>query len=423
MPADRSRGRSRVSAPAARRALQLFKAWFWSPPRLHGDTIVDRRVSPLELLYDLIYAAVIAQAGLRLAGDVSARALLEFALVFSLTWIAWTNGSLYLELHGRDDGRTRAFVFLQIGILTIVAVYAADAGAGGGVGFAIAYAAFLTVMTWLWYVVRRQDLAAVRLEYVADAGRYVVTMAISIVVILVSVFLPVDLRLVAWAIYALAWISLLAVLERVGVGMRRALVPTDSLVDRFGTFTLIVLGEVVFGVVDGLSRSRHDIKSISSGMIALVVGFGFWWLYFDVVGGRLPKRSGDSMTTWILSHYPITLSIAGAGAGMVSLLQHAHNARTPSLTAWLLSGAVAVGLVFLIPTSRALADANRLAVTYRPVWIAMSLGAVASLFIGWATPAPWLLALLLVLVLAAVWAVAVRRFVLAGAWAGEGGVE
>ena len=29
--------------------------------------------------------------------------------------------------------------------------------------------------------------------------------------------------------------------------------PTESLVERFGLFTIIVLGEVVFGVVDGLS--------------------------------------------------------------------------------------------------------------------------------------------------------------------------
>jgi hypothetical protein len=45
---------------------------------------------------------------------------------------------------------------------------------------------------------------------------------------------------------------------------------------------------------------------------------------------------------------------------------------------------------------------------------------VVSLVIGWARPAPWLLALLLVVVLGLVWAVAVRGFVLAGAWAGDG---
>jgi hypothetical protein len=118
----------------------------------------------------------------------------------------------------------------------------------------------------------------------------------------------------------------------------------------------------------------------------------------------------------MLSHFPITLSIAAAGAGMVGMIEHAHEASTPASISWLLSGAVAVGLVSLIPTWRALADASRLVTVYRPLWIAAAAGAVASVIIGWTRPAPWLLGLLLVVVLGLVWAVAVRGFALAGTW-------
>jgi low temperature requirement protein LtrA len=401
-----------------RPALQLFKDWFWRPPRAHGETIVDRRVSPLELLYDLAYAAVIAQAGNHLAAHLSANGLFEFALVFSLTWIAWANGSLYLELHGRLDGRTRTYVFLQIGILVILAVYATDASSGGG-GFAIVYTAFLVVMTWLWYEVRLQD-ALVHPEFLADTGRYVVAMAVSIVVMLVSAFLPAGLRLVVWAIFTAAWVFLLLLFGRSSVGLGRGMTPTDALVERFATITIIVLGEVVFGVVDGLIQTKHDVTTIATGMIAIAVGFGFWWIYFDVVGGKLPKPDGPALSTWILSHYPITLSIAAAGAGMVSLIEYAHADSTPEPTSWLLSGAVAVGLLFLIPTWRALADASRLPSVYRPLWIATVAGAAASLIVGWTRPAPWLLALLLVAVLGLVWAVVVRGFALAGTWGPDG---
>ena len=101
---------------------------------------------------------------------------------------------------------------------------------------------------------------------------------------------------------------------------------------------------------------------------------------------------------------------------MVSLIEHAHDDSTPEPTSWLLSGTVAVGLVSLIPAWRALADASRLPSVYRPLWIATVAGAVASVIIGWSRPAPWLLALLLVIVLGLVWAVAVRGFALAGTW-------
>jgi len=419
VPGEPSVGRSTASSPASSRALRLFKTWFWRPPRPHGETIVDRRVSPLELLYDLVYVAVIAQAGNHLAGHISVAALVEFALVFSLTWFAWTNGSLYLELHGRDTGRTRSYVFLQIGILAVLAVFAADPGGPSGSAFAVAYTAFLVVMTWLWYEVRRQDVREHRTEFLVDAGRYVTAMAVSVIVILVSAFLPSELRLGVWAAYTIGWTILLLVLARSGLGLSRGLAPTDSLVERFGTFTLIVLGEVVFGVVDGLSQSEHDLGTIATGMLGLVVGFGFWWIYFDVVGGRLPKREGRALANWILSHFPITLSIAAAGAGMVSLLEHAHDATTPAATSWLLSGAVAVGLLSLILTSRALSEAGALSAAFRPLWAAMAAGAAVSLIIGWARPWPWLLALLLVAVLAMVWTVAVRGFVLTGAWAAE----
>jgi len=408
----------RTILPGTGRAIRLFKTWFWRPPRPHGDAIIDRRVSPLELLYDLVYVAVISQAGRSLAADISLMGLAGFAVVFSLTWIAWANGSLYLELHGRSDGRTRTFVFVQIGILAVLAVFAGDAGNRGGTAFALTYAAFLAVMTLLWYAVRRQDVTH-RPELLADTGRYVITMAASVLAMVASAFLTERARLVVWAVVAIGWIALVLLMGRSRAGLGRGMAPTDSLVERFGTFTIVVLGEVVFGVVNGLSLADRDIETISTGMVALVLGFGFWWIYFDVVGGRLPKGDGRALANWILGHYPIVLSIAAAGAGMVSLVEHAHDPRTPVASAWLLSGAVAVGLIATIVTSRALADASRLAAVYRALQIAMALGAVVSIVIGLTRPAPWLLVLLLVLVLVLVWAIAIRGFLLAGAWGAE----
>ena len=47
----------------------------------------------------------------------------------------------------------------------------------------------------------------------------------------------------------------------------------------------------------------------------------------------------------------------------------------------------------------------------------MAAGAVAALAVGWLNPAPWLLALLLVLILGILWAVALAEFLRADAWA------
>ena len=151
-------------------------------------------------------------------------------------------------------------------------------------------------------------------------------------------------------------------------------------------------------------------------MIALVIGFGYWWIYFDVVGRRLPRSDDAAVVNWMLSHLPITLSITASGAVIVSLIGHAGEARTPASTAWLLSGAVALGLLALVVTARALADAERLAVVYEPLTWAMAGGAAAAIVVGWIRPTPWLLALSLVAILSVLWMFAVNRFLRADAW-------
>src|SRR5260370_14269142 len=162
---------------------------------------------------------------------------------------------------------------------------------------------------------------------------------------------------------------------------------------------------------------------IAVGLLALCIGFGFWWIYFDLVGRRLP-RNGPAVADWALSHFPIALAIAAAGGAIVSLLGHAHDARAPSETAWLLAGAVAVGLLALIVTEQSLVDAERLFSVYRPLSVVLAIGAVAAVVVGWVRPAPWLLSVLLIAVLSALWAFAVLRFLSADAWgAGPEGVD
>jgi low temperature requirement protein LtrA len=391
-----------------------LRQWLWRPPRAHGETIADRTVSFLELFYDLVYVAVIGQAAHHLAEHVTARGAAEFAVVFCMIWAAWVNGSLYLELHGREDGRTRSAVFLQMGVLVLLAVFTGDAAAGSGTGFALVYAAFLGVMTWLWYSVRRQD----RLdhpEFLAPAGRYVLGMAVAVPLIVASAFLPDAMRLVVWTGFCIAWLVAIALVARLTV-THEGLPPTDSLVERFGLFTIIVLGEVIFGVVDGLSTPDRDGVVIATGTIALVIGFGFWWIYFDLLGRRPPRNDGGPLVTWMLSHLPITLSIAAAGAAMVSLIGHAGDDRTPAGTAWLLAGAVALGLVALIFTEQTLVDAERLDAVYRPLRIALAAGAAAALAAGWTRPAPWLFGLALVAILSVLWIYAASRFLRTNAW-------
>lgn len=408
----------RADPSAEPSAVRQFRRWFWQPPRAHGEIEVERRVSFLELFSDLVYVVVIAQAAKTLAGSVSVRGYLEFLVVFGVIWVAWANGTLYYELHGREDGRTRTYVFVQMAILALLAVFTGRAAGDTGQAFAAVVIAFLGVMTWLWYTVRRQD----RPEYMGTTARYLVAMIASMLVMAVSIALPVDARLLVWGLFCIAWLVLMASLGWASSrrGSAIGIVPTDSMVERFDLLVIIVLGEVVTGVVSGLAGGEQDVTAMGTGFAALLVGFGLWWIFFDVGGRRLPRPDGLATNLWMELHFPVAVAIVGAGAAMVGLIEHAHEPQTPAATAWLLSGSVALLLVALAAMTRSLADYRRYLGVFRPLALAMLLAAGLALLIGWVAPAAWLLALLLVAILAGLWLFAVVRLFKTGTWTAAG---
>ena len=389
-----------------------FRRWFWTRPRAHGETIEGRRVSSVELLYDLVYIAVIAQATGALGHNLTLAGLFDFVVVFSLAWIGWINGTLYLELHGQQDGRTRSYVFVQMAILALLAVFTGNAATTSGAQFALTYVAFLLVVGWLFYSVSKLDTP----ELARSTRRYATIVFISAAVIALSAFLPADIRVAIWAGFCVLWLLAMILLGTRPRTYSFGIVATDSLVERLDTFTLIVLGEVVVGVVVGLTLAPQDLVTIITGIVSLVIGLGLWWIYFDIVGGRPARGEGPAITTWILSHLPATLAIAAAGAAMVGLVEHAADSVTPASTALLLAGAVAAVFISEIVTVQSFVRDERDRAIYRPLLSAMVVGAGVSIVIGFLPLPPWGLALALNALLLIVWIVAALRFMRAGAW-------
>src|SRR5262249_10899170 len=116
-------------------------------------------------------------------------------------------------------------------------------------------------------------------------------------------------------------------------------------------------------------------------------------------------------------HLPLTAAVAAMGAAMVSLVDHAHDGRTPAATAWVLCGGAAAVLattMLLTASLRAWASDRGL---YRPLARTCAVVAVACLGRGAARPAPLLLGLALVVLLSIPWTVAVARRLASGAGA------
>jgi hypothetical protein len=85
-----------------------------------------------------------------------------------------------------------------------------------------------------------------------------------------------------------------------------ALLVTDALIERFGLLTIIVLGETLTDVIAGLAREPVSGLTLAVGLVAVVVGFGAWWTYFDFAGHRHPRPEPAASLRWMVSHLPPT---------------------------------------------------------------------------------------------------------------------
>ena len=109
-----------------------------------GDTA--RKVSWLELFFDLIFAAV-AQVAEPLHEHYSLSGVVRFATLFALIWWAWTGYTVFATRFDADDGIQRLLTRLQMFVVAAMAANAEDElHSRSSAGFMAAYAVLRLVL-------------------------------------------------------------------------------------------------------------------------------------------------------------------------------------------------------------------------------------------------------------------------------------
>jgi low temperature requirement protein LtrA len=98
-----------------------------------------------------VYVVLVSELAHALADHVDASGLAGYAFLFVIAWWAWLNGSMYHDLHGSNDIRTRVFAFLQMFTVVLMALFVHNALGEGSVGFALSYGAYQLILTVLWW--------------------------------------------------------------------------------------------------------------------------------------------------------------------------------------------------------------------------------------------------------------------------------
>ncbi len=320
---------------------------WWTRPQLRRDEDEgeERKVGFLDLFYDLIFVVAVAQIAHELALHPDLVHLGQFALLFAAVWWLWIGNTFYTDRFETEDVSQRVFTFLQMIPVVGMAVFAHGAFGDTALQFALSYAVGRLLIIMLWWRGGRHDAAA---RPVTDG--YVTGFTLGLLPWIVSFAFEESLRPWLWALGLLIDWATPVLIRR-----RQALLPRFShshLIERFGLFTIIVLGETVAGTVNGLA-GLHHVSALGqlAGFLAMVLAFQLWWLYFDMVPREHLKPSIWAAMGRSFLHYPLLGAIAASGAGVLSVVGHEGEVLGLEQR-MLLAGSVGVALLCMIGLSR-----------------------------------------------------------------------
>ena len=312
------------------------------PPTLR--TGEERTASRLELFFDLAFVLVVAKLAGGLRGDLSLHGLLVFAGLFGTVWWSWAGTTLYANRFDHDDVVYR--LYKLIGMAAVIGLAASATEATGQLR-----GAFTGCQLALRLVLLLQYFRAYR--HVPEARPivrlYLVGTAAGALLWAVSLFVPAWVAFLLWgaAIAGEVLVPLLATRARVSVPLH-----LEHLPERFALFVILVLGESVAGVANGISAAHWAAPALAVGLLAFVLAAGLWWSYFELAGARAKRllnevggeRSRHQHDVYVFGQLPLTLALAGVGAGIQLAVQQAGAGEVPLGTRVLVAGGVAVYL-------------------------------------------------------------------------------
>jgi low temperature requirement A protein (LtrA) len=271
MPTSRSSGR--------RRARQ-YRSSTLVPV---DEPIQGKRVSAVELFFDLVFIFAITEVTALVRADHTAMAVLRGAVVFVPVYWLWVGTTVHANTRDIENTVDRVGILgLGLGGL-IMALALPEAYGDGGVVFATAYIGARVLLALLFYRSRPFFM-----------GPMVVAAVVSGPLLLVGSLLPPPWRLSIWSVAALLDLAAPAVFRPTLSQLR---FDQTHLPERFGLFLIIALGESIVSIGLGPANAHTlDAPTILTVGLAFALVAGLWWIYFVSVAEAL-RHAFDEIQT------------------------------------------------------------------------------------------------------------------------------
>jgi len=235
----------------------------------------ERRTSPLELLWDLVFVFAVTQVTSLLSRDLTWSGFGRSMLALALIWWAWSAFVWAANAEQADSAALRA-VLLAGAVLTLVAGLAIPRAFGDRATlFASTYAGVRLMHLALYAHASRRGHAS----WDAITG-FAATVLLGMVLLVIGSLLATGWQVALWSAAAIIDYAGPGVLTRKRLrGLQR--VAVAHFAERYGTFVIICLGESIAAIGLGATGRVLDAKLVAVIALGLLITIGLWWIYFD----------------------------------------------------------------------------------------------------------------------------------------------
>jgi low temperature requirement protein LtrA len=244
----------------------------------------ERRTSPVELLWDLVFVFAITQVTSLLTHDLSWRGFGRGMLVLALIWWAWSAFVWAANATDPEGLTLRVALVVSMILIFITGLAVPHAFGDEATWFAATYAGVRFIHLGLYADASRRGNAS----WAAIAG-FAVTVVIGMALLVVGSFFEGAALALLWIAAAAidyagpAWLTRerLAGLQEVAVA---------HFAERYGLFIIICLGESIVAVGVGASGLPLDFELVAAIALSLLITVGLWWTYFDRFAARAEEQ-------------------------------------------------------------------------------------------------------------------------------------
>jgi low temperature requirement protein LtrA len=314
-----------------------------------------RAASQLELLFDLTFVVAIAAVTAQLAHDIAdghgPAGLVPFLQVFFAIWWAWMNFTWFASSYDTDDVAYRLLTMVQMaGVLVLAAGVPAAADHSDYRAVTLGYLIMRIALVAQWVRAGVEDAESRRTALRYAAGISIMQAGWALRLILTETgAVPPSAQLPFFA----ALVVLELVVPRWAERTRATNWHPYHIAERYGLFTIILLGESVLATTRGVEGAIEAAETSNPLVIMAVSGlvllFALWWLYFLVPAGEGLGGRRHRSYLWGYGHYGIFAALAALGAGLeVAAEQTGHDlTASPLVICYAIAIPVAVFLTLL----------------------------------------------------------------------------